>query len=105
VSQPTGLLARDLRKDRLGSECRRGALAAEAGVPEGSNLPIREIFRCRYGMRAGTIIGDGSYIPNYLPPNPNTGLTSNATPFWMAGGSVAEVEIDTETGQIRVTRL
>jgi CO/xanthine dehydrogenase Mo-binding subunit len=81
------------------------ALAAEAGVPEGSNLPIPEIFRRRYGMQAGTIIGGGSYIPSYVAPDPATGLTSNATPFWMVGGSGAEVEVDTETGQVRVTRL
>ncbi len=81
------------------------ALAAEAGVPEGSNLPIPEIFRRRYGMQAGTVIGGGSYIPAYAPPDPATGLTDNATPFWMAGGSGAEVAIDTETGQIQVTRL
>ena len=81
------------------------ALAAEAGVPEGSNLPIPEIFRRRYGMQACTIIGGGSYIPSYSPPDPETGLTSNATPFWMVGGSGAEVEVDTETGQVRVTRL
>lgn len=81
------------------------ALAAEAGVPEGSNLPIPEIFRRRYGMQAGTVIGGGSYIPAYVPPDPATGLTENATPFWMAGGSGAEVAIDTETGQIQVTRL
>jgi CO/xanthine dehydrogenase Mo-binding subunit len=81
------------------------ALAAEAGVPEGSNLTIPEIFRRRYGMQAGTIIGSGSFIPGYTPPDPETGLTSNATPFWMAGGSAAEVEVDTETGQVCVTRL
>jgi CO/xanthine dehydrogenase Mo-binding subunit len=93
---------------RLAAEDARAklaALAAEAGVPEGSNLPIPEIFRRRYGMQAGTIIGGGTYIPSYLPPDPETGLTSNATPFWMAGGSGAEVEVDTETGQVRVTRL
>ena len=33
------------------------------------------------------------------------GLTDNATPFWMVGGSGAEVEVDTETGRVRVTRL
>ena len=74
-------------------------------MPEGSNLPIPEIFRRRYGMQAGTIIGGGSYIPSYVAPDPATGLTSNATPFWMVGGSGAEVEVDTETGQVRVTRL
>ncbi len=81
------------------------ALAAAAGVPEGSNLPIPELFRRRYGMAAGTILGSGSYIPDYVPPDPATGQTPDATPFWMVGGSGAEVEVDTETGALRVTRL
>jgi CO/xanthine dehydrogenase Mo-binding subunit len=93
---------------RLAAEDARAklaTLAAEAGVPEGSNLPIPEIFRRRYGMQAGTIIGSGSFIPSYAAPDPATGLTANATPFWMIGGSGAEVEIDTETGSVRVLRL
>ncbi|HVC59909.1 MAG TPA: xanthine dehydrogenase family protein molybdopterin-binding subunit [Acetobacteraceae bacterium] len=93
---------------RLAAEDARrklAALAAEAGVPEGSNLPIPELFRRRYGMQAGTIMGSGSFTPSYVPPDPQTGLTPDATPYWMVGGSGAEVEVDTETGQMRVTRL
>jgi CO/xanthine dehydrogenase Mo-binding subunit len=74
-------------------------------VPPGTNLPIAELFRRKYGMQAGTILGTGSYIPSYVPPDPNAGLTPNATPFWMVGGAAAEVEVDTETGRVRVVRL
>jgi CO/xanthine dehydrogenase Mo-binding subunit len=81
------------------------ALAAKTGVPPGTNLPIAELFRRKYGMQAGTIIGSGSYIPSYVPPDPETGLTPNATPFWMVGGAAAEVEVDSETGRVRVLRL
>ncbi len=34
-----------------------------------------------------------------------TGQTPNATPFWMAAGSAAEVDIDTDTGRLRILRL
>jgi CO/xanthine dehydrogenase Mo-binding subunit len=81
------------------------ALAAELGVPEGSNLPVAELLRRRYGMQAGNIVGVGSYIPDYVSPDHDTGQTPNATPFWMLGATGAEVEIDTETGAVRVTRL
>ncbi len=81
------------------------AMAAEAGVPAGTNLPIAEIFRRKYGMQAGTIVGSGSFVPDYVPPNHDTGLTPNATPYWMSGGSGVEVEVDTETGQLRILRL
>jgi CO/xanthine dehydrogenase Mo-binding subunit len=80
-------------------------MAAEAGVPAGTNLPIAEIFRRKYGMQAGTVVGSGSFVPDYVPPDHATGLTPNATPYWMSGGSGAEVEVDTETGRIRVLRL
>ena len=81
------------------------ALAAEVGLPPGANTPVAEIFRRKYGMQAGNVIGSGSFIPSYSSPDHATGLTDNATPFWMIGGSGAEVEIDTETGELRVTRI
>ena len=55
-------------------------------------------------MQAGNVTGAGSYIPAYKSPDAN-GLTDNATPFWMVGGSGVEVEVDTETGKVRITRL
>jgi CO/xanthine dehydrogenase Mo-binding subunit len=81
------------------------ALAAELGLPEGSNMPLAEMFRKKYGMQAGNIVGIGSYIPGYASPDHDTGQTANATPFWMVGGTGAEIEVDTETGKIRVLRL
>ena len=81
------------------------ALAAETGVAPGTNLPIAELFRRKYGMQAGTLVGSGSYLPSYVSPDHETGQTPNATPFWMVGGSAAEIEVDTETGQMRVLRL
>jgi len=87
------------------AKAKLAALAAETGVPAGTNLPIAELFRRKYGMQAGTVVGSGSYLPSYVSPDHATGQTPNATPFWMVGGSAAEIEIDTETGQIRVLRL
>ncbi|HYL32887.1 MAG TPA: xanthine dehydrogenase family protein molybdopterin-binding subunit [Stellaceae bacterium] len=81
------------------------ALKAELDLPPGSNIPLPELFRRKYGMQAGNIIGIGSFIPSYASPDHDTGLTPNATPFWMVGGTGAEVEVDTETGHVRVMRL
>ncbi len=86
---------------RLAAEDARAklrALAAEAGLPEGTNYPPAEIFKKRYGMQAGNVIGTASYVPSYKSPDPQTGLSDNVTPFWMVGGAGAEVEVDTETG-------
>ena len=93
---------------RLAAEDVRGkiaALAREVGEPPGSNIPLAELFKKKYGMQAGNIVGTGSYKPDYVPPDPATGLTPNVTPFWMCAASGAEVEVDTETGQVRIMRL
>ncbi len=81
------------------------ALAAEAGLPEGTNYPTSEIFKKRFGMQAGNVIGSASFVPSYKPPDPQTGQSDNVTPFWMVGGAGVEVEVDTETGHVRVLRL
>ena len=81
------------------------ALAAEVGLPVGTNYPFAEIFKKRYGMRAGNVIGTGTYIPTYKPTDSKTGQSDNVTPFWMIGGAGAEIEVDTETGHVRVLRL
>jgi len=93
---------------RLAAEDARAklrALAAEAGLPEGTNYPPAEVFRKRYGMQAGNVVGTASYVPSYKSPDPQTGLSDNVTPFWMVAGTGAEVEVDTETGRVRVLRL
>jgi CO/xanthine dehydrogenase Mo-binding subunit len=69
-----------------------------------ADTPIADVFKKKYGMRAGSVMGAGSFIPPYTPPDEN-GQTENATPFWMVGGTGVEVEVDTETGRVRVTRL
>jgi len=81
------------------------ALARDVGEPEGSNIPIPELFQKKYGMQAGNIVATGIYKPDYTPPDPATGMTPNVTPFWMCAAVGAEVEVDTETGKVRITRL
>ncbi len=81
------------------------ALARDVGEPEGSNIPLRDLFQKKYGMQAGNIVATGIYKPDYVPPDPATGLTPNATPFWMCAAAGAEVEVDTETGQVSILRL
>ena len=88
-------------------ECRAkiAALRKELGEPEGSNTPVGDLFKKKYGMQAGNIVGSGTYKPDYTPPAPGTGLTTNVAPFWMVAGAGAEVEVDTETGKVTVARL
>ncbi len=80
-------------------------LARDVGEPEGTNVPVTELFKKRYGMQAGNIIGSGIYKPDYVSPDPETGLSPNVTPFWMVSGVGAEVAVDTETGHVTIAKL
>jgi CO/xanthine dehydrogenase Mo-binding subunit len=104
-SRSTYHMGNAVRLAALDVKAKIAALAAELGVPAGSNITTAELFRRKYGMQAGNIVGFGSFIPSYTSPDHATGQTPNATPFWMIGGTGAEIEVDTETGQFTVTRL
>ena len=93
---------------RLAAEDARSkidALRREVGEPEGSNTPVSGLFIKKYGMKAGNIVGSGSYKPDYVAPDHETGLSPEITPFWMVACTGAEVEVDTETGRVRVQKL
>ena len=77
-------------------------LRESVGLP--ADAEVKDIFRKEYGMQAGNVLGIGTCHPDYTPPDAN-GLTDNATPFWMVGASGVEVEVDTETGKLRVLKL
>ncbi|RXV59868.1 xanthine dehydrogenase family protein molybdopterin-binding subunit [Roseovarius sp. A46] len=81
------------------------ALATAFGLPEGHNVPPSELLRRKYGMQAGNIVGVGSFIPDYQKPAPATGQSPKATPFWGVGACGAEVEVDSDTGHVTVTKL
>ena len=80
-------------------------LAASLGLPEGTNYGPKDLFKKKYGMQAGNVVGVGTYIPEYTSPDTKTGLSDNVTPFWMVGGTGIELEVDTETGHINVTKI
>ena len=93
---------------RLAAEDAKAKIAAlekELGLTPGSNLSVADMLRRKYGMQAGNIIGTGSFIPDYQKPDPQTGQTTKATPFWGVGASGAEVEVDMETGEFTVLKL
>jgi CO/xanthine dehydrogenase Mo-binding subunit len=82
-------------------ECRGGGIVSQTGAA----MTLREVMLARFAMQAGTIVGVGAYTPSYSKPDPATGHSPNITPFWMLGGAGAEIEVDTETGRVDVTKL
>jgi len=81
------------------------ALRVELGLDTHAGSTVPELLRTKYGMQAGNIIGTGSFIPDYRKPDSETGQSDKATPFWGVGATGAEVEIDTETGWVTVTKV
>jgi len=54
----------------------------------------------------GPIIGRGAFIPpNVRNTDKHTGLGENPVAFWTFGCQGAEIEVDTETGQIKVLKV
>jgi CO/xanthine dehydrogenase Mo-binding subunit len=80
-------------------------LARSLGLPPGTNYGPKDLFKKKYGMQAGNVVGVGTYIPDYKSPDPGTGLSDNITPFWMVGGTGVEIEVDTETGHVTILRM
>jgi CO/xanthine dehydrogenase Mo-binding subunit len=90
---------------RTAAEDAKAKLAAMAREVDADGASIPEIFRKKYGMQAGNVVGIGTFIPPYQSPDKKTGFSENVTPFWMIGGSGVEVEVDVETGRFRLTKL
>ena len=84
------------------------ALSFEAGGvrdPSGSTSSAATLIEDEFGPNAGSIIGRGSFTPDYVPPDSETGQSSNVAEFWMVGGAGAEVSVDTDTGALTLERL
>ena len=76
-----------------------------AGMKIARRMPTTRRSATSSGLEVPPLDGSGSFVPDYVPRDHATGLTPNATPYWMTGGCGAEVEVDTETGHVRVLRL
>ena len=81
-------------------ELKDGA-ACVRGVPE-KRLSITEIFKARFGSSVGSMFG-GHCFKTEGGLNPKTGK-GKAAAFWFFSACGAEVEVDIQTGKVRVLR-
>jgi CO/xanthine dehydrogenase Mo-binding subunit len=82
-------------------ELRDGAVWVR-GVPD-KRLSITEIFKARFGSSVGSMFG-GYCFKTEGGLNPKTGK-GKAAAFWFFSACGAEVDVDTETGKVRVLRI
>jgi CO/xanthine dehydrogenase Mo-binding subunit len=82
-------------------ELREGAVSVR-GVPD-KRLSITDIFKTRFGSSVGSIFG-GYCFKSEGGLNPKTGK-GKAAAFWFFSACAAEVEVDIETGKVRVLNI
>ncbi|MBI2911356.1 MAG: xanthine dehydrogenase family protein molybdopterin-binding subunit [Chloroflexi bacterium] len=99
VGQAVWAAARDLRERLL------AAAAAHSGM-DTSRFSLDDGVMVRLvAGEAGVIAGEGAYETAYQHADAGTGQSPLITNHWMCGAAGAEVEVDTATGRVRVTRL
>ncbi|MDA1001692.1 MAG: molybdopterin-dependent oxidoreductase, partial [bacterium] len=73
-------------------------------TPERS-ITIPQLFIRRFGAPGTTLTGVGTFQSQIDKSDPETGQTEKMTEHWFAGAVGAEVEVDTETGFVKITKL
>ena len=73
------------------------------GSPDRS-MSYEEVVTRHFGMRVGSIIGRGTFKTSGRGLDPETGQ-GYASAFWSTGAAAAEVEVDTETGEVRILKF
>ncbi len=66
----------------------------------------KEIILRRYGARGATLQGNGIFTPpGAQTPDKETGQSTKVSAFWMYATHIADVEVDLETGKVKVLKL
>jgi len=64
-----------------------------------------QVMLTRFEARAGTVTGTGLFQTYHGPTDLQTGQSDNVTAHWLCGATAAEVEVDTETGQLKILNI
>jgi CO/xanthine dehydrogenase Mo-binding subunit len=72
---------------------------------EERGLTIPEVFAAKLGALGTNLVGEATYKTIAEPLDHETGQSKKSTEFWFSGATAAEVEVDPETGQVRVLKL
>ena len=75
-----------------------------AGLEE-RGMSVGEIFLAKFGSLGTTIAAEAVCQPTSAYMDPETGQSEKCTEYWFPSATAAEVEVDTETGQLKVLQL
>ncbi len=77
-----------------------GRISVRANPERG--LSIEDVFQNHFKMRGGNILGRGTMKTEGGKLDKETGQAEITTAFWFVGACGAEVEVDTETGEVKI---
>jgi CO/xanthine dehydrogenase Mo-binding subunit len=82
---------------------RNGRISVQGAEERG--MTITQAFLARFGSLGTTITGEAICQPEAIPTDPETGQSDKCTEYWFPSATSAEVEVDTETGQVKVLQF
>jgi CO/xanthine dehydrogenase Mo-binding subunit len=72
---------------------------------EERGMTISEAFLAKFGSLGTTLTGEAICQPEAMPMDPETGQSEKCTEYWFPSATSAEVEVDTETGKVRLVQF
>jgi len=72
---------------------------------EDRGMAIGEIFLAKFGSLGTTFAAEAVCQPTAAHMDPETGQSEKCTEYWFPSATAAEVEVDTETGQVKILQL
>jgi len=72
---------------------------------EERGMTVGEIFLAKFGSLGTTLAAEAVCQPTAAHMDPETGQSEKCTEYWFPSATAAEVEVDTETGRVKVLQL
>ena len=72
---------------------------------EERGMSVGEIFLAKFGSMGTTLAAEAVCQPTAAHMDPETGQSEKCTEYWFPSATSAEVEVDTETGQVKILQL
>jgi CO/xanthine dehydrogenase Mo-binding subunit len=72
---------------------------------EERGMTISEAFLAKFGSLGTTLTGEAICQPEAIPTDPETGQSEKCTEYWFPSATSAEVEVDTETGKVKLLQF
>jgi CO/xanthine dehydrogenase Mo-binding subunit len=72
---------------------------------EERGMAVGEIFLAKFGSLGTTLAAEAVCQPSSTHMDPETGQSEKCTEYWFPSATAAEVEVDTDTGRLKVLQL